>query len=153
MDYINLDEDTIKQNIIYRTNKNLHNYLIFSIIIKIFIVSFLLGSLSFFLYIYIHYSHKIYNILHSIDTLVNSTIPNELIYLHSIIAKHNNTISTFENILNDYLNNINNIITNTTTNNIINIINNLSTITTQLNITMIQNNLNIIANDLQKIIH
>lgn len=141
--YINLSESQ-RPHTNPRTSRIIFDPFVFTLLLLIFITIIVISIY----YLIIILPHVIMNF----NNLIENTIPNELVYYHSLLQQHNQTLVQMENKLLSYLN-VSHIIINPDTFHTANhIIGNMDRITSTLNATQIQNNLEDIVNTLNRII-
>lgn len=141
--YINLSESQ-RSHTNRRTSRIIFDPFVFTLLLLIFI-SIIVISIY---YLIILLPPVVMNFNH----LIESTIPNELAYYHSLLDQHNQTLVQIENKILPYLNISHIIINPDTFRTTAHIIGNMDHITSTLNITQIQNNLEDIVNTLNRII-
>jgi hypothetical protein len=91
-------------------------------------------------------------IIYNFNTLIATTIPNELQYYHSLTQSHNQTITIIEKNILSYLSLSEIVVNKNTLNSVDHIIFNMEGITSTLNVTQIQTNLEEIVNILNRVI-
>ena len=91
-------------------------------------------------------------IIFNFNTLISTTVPNELQYYHSLVQSHNETVTTIEKNILNYLSLSEIVVNKNTLNSVNHIIFNMEGITSTLNVTQIQTNLGEIVNILNRVI-
>jgi len=141
--YINLSESQ-QPHTNRRKSRIIFDPFIFTLLLLIFI-SIIVISIYYLIIIFPP-------VITNFNNLIENTIPNELVYYHTLLHQHNQTLVQMENFILPYLN-VSHIIINRDTFQTTNrIIGNMDRIDSTLNITQIQNNLEDIVNTLNRII-
>lgn len=145
-----LEEDYINESgINSRTSKRKSLRIVFEPFIFTLLLLFCISIIVGFVYYLVFLLPPV---IMNVNVLVSSTIPNELMFYHSLLSEHNETLVQIEKNILTYTN-VSSIIINPNTLDLSNrIIRNIDRITTTLNITQIQDNIEDIVNTLNRIL-